>query len=111
MLISRTVTEQAIAHYGAGEQIEHTIEELGELIVAIMELKRNRRSRPQKVQEVINEIADVMIMVEQLAVIFGESEVQRHIFHKVERLKNRIDNEQSEKEKTGHITQSAAGPL
>ena len=44
-------------------------------------------------EEIINEIADVHIMTQQMAIIFGEKEVVQRINEKLERLKRMIDEE------------------
>ena len=78
--------QNAIKVYGRDKQTEMAIEEMGELLVAINQHKRGRIS----VEAVQEEIADVRIMVEQLAIIYGESDVTNFETKKVARLKERI---------------------
>lgn len=78
--------ENAIKVYGRDKQTDMAIEEMGELLVAINQQKRGRVS----VEAVQEEIADVKIMVEQLAIIFGENGVSSFEAKKVARLKERI---------------------
>lgn len=56
------------------------IEEMSELTQALAHAFRGRD------HNVIEEIADVMIMCEQLSVIFGKSEVKKHKTAKLNRL-------------------------
>ena len=78
--------ENAIKVYGRDKQTEMAIEEMGELLVAINQQKRGRIS----IEAVQEEIADVKIMVEQLAIIYGEDGVSNFEAKKVARLKERI---------------------
>lgn len=78
--------QNAIKVYGRDKQIEMAIEEMGELLVAINQQRRGRVS----VEAVQEEIADVKIMVEQLAIIYGENGVSSFEAKKVARLKERI---------------------
>ena len=78
--------QNAIKVYGRDKQTEMAIEEMGELLVAINQQKRGRIS----VEAVQEEIADVKIMVEQLAIIYGENGVSNFETKKVARLKERI---------------------
>lgn len=78
--------QNAIKVYGRDKQTDMAIEEMGELLVAINQQKRGRVS----VEAVQEEIADVKIMVEQLAIIYGENGVSSFEAKKVARLKERI---------------------
>ena len=72
--------------FGYDAQIELAIEEMGELLVAINHHKRGRCS----VEAVREEIADVKIEMDQLAMIYGEEGVSEFEKKKLERLKKRI---------------------
>lgn len=61
-------------------------EEMGELLAAINQFRRNRIPRTI----VIEEIADVTIMIEQMSIIFGETEVAQMIERKLGRLEQRL---------------------
>lgn len=63
------------------------VEECGELFSAIAKAKRNRASK----QEIITELADVHIMVEQMAVFYGWEDFQTEKNHKLSRLKERLE--------------------
>lgn len=76
----------AVKVFGREKQVEMAIEEMGELLVAINQHKRGRVS----VEAVQEEIADVKIMVEQLAIIYGENGVSNFETKKGKRLEERI---------------------
>jgi NTP pyrophosphatase (non-canonical NTP hydrolase) len=74
----------AIRVFGAKHQEDIAIEEMSELTQAVL---HNRRGRASNVPE---EIADVLIAVEQLIIIHGcQEEVERIRKEKVERLAER----------------------
>lgn len=72
--------------WGYDAQVDMAIEEMGELLVAINHHKRGRVD----VSAVQEEIADVKIAVDQLAMIYGEEGVSEFEKKKLERLKGRI---------------------
>jgi NTP pyrophosphatase (non-canonical NTP hydrolase) len=78
--------QKAIRVYGTVAQTDMAIEEMGELIVAINHYQRGRVGM-DAVQE---EIADVMIAMKQLAIIYGESGVEIFSEKKMQRLEQRL---------------------
>ena len=94
----REILKQAIEEYGENFQIEKAIEEMSELIFAIQKLKigTHIESSEKKILEltenVVEEIADVSIMMSQLAIIFGEKPVNAYTKLKLIRLHNRVNN-------------------
>lgn len=76
----------ALMLWGYDAQVDMAIEEMGELLVAINHHKRGRVD----VSAVQEEIADVKIAVDQLAMIYGEEGVSEFEKKKLERLKGRI---------------------
>ena len=81
------ILEKAISKYGIDAQTNLAIEEIGELIVAINHYRRGRVGM-EAVQE---EIADVMIAMRQLAMIYGKEGVSDFIKRKIERLEKRVN--------------------
>ena len=79
--------KKAIEKWGELPQINMVYEECGELLTALARFLRGRASNP----EVITEIADVQIMMEQMAVLFGQFEVAAEKERKLERLKERLE--------------------
>ena len=78
--------EDAINVFGVNSQINMTTEECGELLSALNKYRRGRVGK----DEVITEIADVIIMCVQLAFYFGYYDTQNEITHKISRLAQRI---------------------
>jgi NTP pyrophosphatase (non-canonical NTP hydrolase) len=79
---------KALDHFGDKSQISKAIEEMAELTT---ELARQQNSKGMSIN-IIEEIADVAIMLEQLKYIFGEPLVSVHIERKLKRLEGRIDS-------------------
>lgn len=90
-----------IKHYGHIKQLEVAIEECSELIKAIVKYIRNDvHMSPENVstghiKAIIEEIADVEIMLEQLKIIFDcHEEVEEEITYKITRQVERMLNNQ-----------------
>ena len=78
-----------INSYGTKSQEDVAIEEMAELQKAI--LKHRRYTGDETRAEIIDEIADVEIMIEQLKIIYScKKEVERRINYKIERQIKRI---------------------
>ena len=71
---------------GGRHQAMKAVEECAELTAALMHYFADRALT----EEVITEIADVQIMCEQLALMFGQAEVEREKQRKLERMKERL---------------------
>jgi hypothetical protein len=85
-MTDRELCEEAVKQYGREAQIEMVIEECAELIVA---LKQWQRKRIHTI-DVVEEIADVEIMVEQSRVMFGDSSINDAKRAKLDRLRMRL---------------------
>ena len=73
-----------ISRYGTAHQTMIAIEEMGELIQALVKYRRNPCEETRK--NIIEEIADVQIMIEQLKLIHScKQEVGLQIEYKLER--------------------------
>lgn len=85
------VLEKAIEVYGADLQKQVAIEEMSELI---KEICKDFRGKGNK-HFIIEEIADVQIMLQQLLIIYGISTVELSIATKLklDRLEKRLANE------------------
>ena len=88
----RELLHQAINKWGVDAQIEMVIEECLELAVALQKLKRKRGDHEQKLLAVIDEIADVRIIIEQAIIIFADpdNKIQQRIDFKMNRLNERL---------------------
>jgi len=87
-----TFAEYAVRHYGAEAQIKKTQEELRELDHALTEYRfaKSRSSVGPATADVIDEIADVLIMAIQLRVIFGGHAIDERVQFKIERQVRRM---------------------
>lgn len=86
--MNREVLMEAIQHYGSDHQLNVAIEEMAELTKEICKRKRMANNR----NEIIEEMADVLIMLEQLKLIFNISsiELEEQINFKIDRLQERM---------------------
>lgn len=82
----KQILSEAICEWGIEAQTDLAIEEMGELIVAINHYRRGRVG----IDSVQEEIADVMIAMKQLAMIYGEIGVDKFIKQKTQRLEQRL---------------------
>lgn len=85
------VFEKALHKWGADVQASMTMGECGELIASL-----NRyfvQGRMGEREAVIDEIADVKIMIEQMTRIFGVEEVETARIRKLARLEKILDGE------------------
>jgi NTP pyrophosphatase (non-canonical NTP hydrolase) len=80
------ILHAAIERYGAPWQTDMMIEEMSELTKAI--LKNRRGACTETVDAVLEEMADVEIMLDQMKMIFGSCAIHRRL--KVRRLANRL---------------------
>lgn len=88
-----------IKHYGMIKQMEVAAEECSELIQAIMKFVRHDAHMSTKeeyisyLNAIIEEIADVEIMLEQLKIMFGcEDEVNDQVAYKITRQLERMNS-------------------
>lgn len=80
--------KSAINNWGIRPQVMMVMEETGEMLNAIGKYDRGRANE----SDVITELADVWIMMEQMATFFGWEEFKKEKERKLERLKERLNN-------------------
>lgn len=88
-----------INHYGKDSQDDRAIEECAELIIAILKFRRyinnNPNERQELIAEIIDEAADVSVMIEQIKNLYGiHEEVEERIDYKLHRQIERIKQEE-----------------
>ena len=88
----RALLEHAIRLYGEPAQMDMAVEEMAELTKALCKIKRAQAGCEvtAAIGNVIEEMADVQIMLDQLRIIFGRSTAEAEEY-KLERLKKRLD--------------------
>ena len=105
------ILQRAVNIYGKEAQTDMAIEEMSELSKALLKHRRAEKSPEawdyeRTKQSIYEEIADVVIMLTQLIIIYGgREEIQRDIESKVTRLAERLDK--AEKETGAYATQEA----
>lgn len=89
----RALLDRAITTYGAPAQMDMAVEEMAELTKALCKIKRAQAGCEvtAAIGNVIEEMADVQIMLDQLRIIFGRStaEIEED---KLRRLLRRINS-------------------
>jgi NTP pyrophosphatase (non-canonical NTP hydrolase) len=86
-MINEDLYKKAIAMWGHIPQINMVNEECGELLTALARYLRGRADA----NDVITEVADVAIMMEQMAVLFGKEAFEKEKERKLQRLKERLE--------------------
>lgn len=93
--VRKAVYEKAISHYAEAHQVIKAVEEMAELTNELA--KATTDSSRTTLEKIADEIADVTIMMEQLAIMFNINQhVQDRIDYKVKRLAQRIEEHQEE---------------
>ena len=78
--------KSAIESWGLDKQVLMVMEESGEMLNALAKHSRGRSTN----KEIVTELADVWILMEQMAVAFGWDEFQAEKEYKLQRLKERL---------------------
>lgn len=81
------LAKQAVDQWGEQKQVDHMHEEIGELMVALNHHKRGRVNA----DAVREEIADVLIMCFEMAVMYNPKKVSKVIDKKLRLVKKRLD--------------------
>jgi NTP pyrophosphatase (non-canonical NTP hydrolase) len=76
--------KKAIATWGEEAQVNMLNEECGELITAVAQFKRGRTNH----HDVMTELADVFIMVEQVATMMNYEDFEKELDRKLVRLRD-----------------------
>ena len=85
--------------YGSDNQEDMAIEECSELIKAILKFRRSNAKNSDLRDAVIDEIADVQIMLTQLGIIFNcVEEVNERIDFKIDRQMGRIKEREAKRD-------------
>ena len=62
------------------------VEEMGELLTAMARAPRGRATK----EDIITELADVSIMIKQMALVYGRDEFEQEVKRKIERLQEKL---------------------
>ena len=89
------VLESAISVFGLRSRKDMAIEEMSELTKALCKERRTQLvlgTHAEAHANVIEEIADVAIMLKQLIMIFDkDNEIQKEVDYKIDRLEQRLN--------------------
>lgn len=88
----RRTFDRAVETWGIDAQAQMAEEEAAEFIVASKHWKRGKASP----MDVVDELADLRIMVEQLTEFIGREIVEEHVQVKMNRLRERLDDAERE---------------
>lgn len=83
----RHLYNEVLNKWGIINQVFMVMEECGELLNILAKAKRDRAGK----DEIITELADVSIMVEQMAFFYGEKDFLIEKERKLQRLKKRLE--------------------
>ena len=90
------IMRQAIETYGVQAQCDVAIEEMAELTKAIMKIRRvaddYKKTQPA-LDNLLEEIADVDIMIDQMKIMWGQKQVEEYRRKKLERLERRLNDD------------------
>lgn len=94
VLDGESIMQQAIKTYGVQAQCDVAIEEMAELTKAIMKLRRvadDYGKTQAALDNLLEEIADVDIMIDQMKIMWGPKQVEGYREKKLERLAKRME--------------------
>jgi NTP pyrophosphatase (non-canonical NTP hydrolase) len=83
------IENRAISKYGLTSQMNQCIEEMAELTKALCKVRRPNDDDRAAHDNVIEEMADVQIMIDQMRIIFGDTSSQEE--YKLNRLWARME--------------------
>jgi hypothetical protein len=90
LVTEKYIYESALSLWGEEAQLKMAIEEMAELIVKLVKLGRFKNG--SEISQVIEEIADVEIMMAQLRLIFGGDSIDEVKKRKLARLFELVRN-------------------
>jgi len=89
-MVDKIILQRAIDLWGEKAQREMIIEESLELGFALMKLRRSGDPEEQ-MKDVIDEVADMKIMVAQAELLYGKEAIDKRVEYKMNRLVGRLD--------------------
>jgi NTP pyrophosphatase (non-canonical NTP hydrolase) len=86
--------QTALDRWGINAQVGQTVEECAELIVALQKYI-NRTPNPGMIEIILDEIADVEMMLAQMRLVLGinDDALRKRIEYKFEKLKQYLSND------------------
>jgi len=89
------IMQTALDQWGANAQVGQTVEECAELIVALQKYV-NRTPQPGMVENILDEIADVEMMLAQMRLVLGidDDTLRQRIEYKFARLNQYLSRDE-----------------
>jgi len=88
---NRNILKRALETWGSAAQIEMIIEECLELALALQQAKRASKDPKEMECKILDEIADVTIMISQAWLLFPEDRLRQRVAFKMDRLNKTLD--------------------
>ena len=86
--------QRCIDVWGKDAQIKMCIEEMSELTKELCKnWRKPNENKPEQIEHICEEIADVQNMLDQMKLIFGAEKVEKYRNEKIERTQKRLDEE------------------
>lgn len=89
MMKYKQIYQKTLDKWGREAQFDQAVEECAELIAVLKHWRRGKVNEEQ----VVDELADVWLMVGQLVYMFGEQRVASAVEQKVDKLEKLLDQE------------------
>ncbi|MCL1859369.1 MAG: hypothetical protein FWF92_09090 [Oscillospiraceae bacterium] len=91
------IMQTALARWGLNAQVGQTVEECAELIVALQKYV-NRPPHPEAVGNILDEIADVEMMLAQMRLVLGidDTALRKRIEYKFEKLSQYLSEDEEQ---------------
>ncbi len=87
MMQYREIYEKTLEKWGEKAQYDQLIEECAELIATLKHYERGKAN----LENVVDELADVYLMVGQLAYMLGEDRLQQAVTRKIAKLQDLLE--------------------
>ncbi len=87
-MTKENIYKKTIAKWGEEAQYDQAVEECAELITALKHFRRGKVNQ----QTVIDELADVTLMIGQLSWMFGNERVNGAVQNKLEKLNQLLNS-------------------
>jgi len=87
--------QTALDQWGINAQVGQTVEECAELIVALQKYI-NRTPQPEMIENILDEIADVEMMLAQMRLVLGidDDALRKRIEYKFKKLNQYLPNDE-----------------
>jgi len=88
------IMQTALNQWGINAQVGQTVEECAELIVALQKYV-NRTPQPRMIENILDEIADVEMMLAQMRLVLGidDDVLRKRIEYKFEKLNQYLSSD------------------